>query len=1681
MHEKIAYQPKDSQNSISLAKEELVVLEEIRKKIVAADIDFRLSTEDYKNLLELGLDKKCNLWTRNDLLSVIVLRIKFISQEILEKTDAINFFSDVIGSSEMTNDGEIVLQKDADGIDGVCNKVLQSLATIFPDNKNELQDKLAFSANHFLSIGNALAYLATSSNPTFFQQIETELLNENLICKMRSVWSQDMKDALNACHREKTKESYQRLLKAYQREKPRLIVFLCFAVSMSMFESTDHGNFDKHAERIIKGLEDSNFIGSFVTHAEVMQIVGSIDANKKQKVQPQLAQYLKSKLESGEINSGFALEIFASAKNGSSLLESPSFIRFFAEMESFLMDDYLIKENDAKQRLRINPNVRAIASLLLLSMFFVGDSKTYSRPQLQLDFGRFFPITMNVFGGLEEGIDTVIQRVKFEDKKEDVVVEEKKETVSVESLGIDPKAVNSSVEGLDQESDRQHEAAQKLANELGEKDINEFLIDSPASPSSLSKFQTGAVSAEGYIATGYEVGCTFRKSSSSSIGFFSKVLYDKIDPGSGEFVSSWSPSNEIPQELEQIPMIVASSGMEIIICKLSELQPNNWYSIATTPSRSVVRGQLVADNQGDQILIPIEVVKDPESTTSFFRINEKYKEDLSRSSDFQLVYELGDPFDYPQKEKDDGVPFLDREYIDPAIMQIIDQLNADKNMDEYEKLVVLRKAMQNYGIYSVDPKNDQDKYLAEFVGKVDAATYTKLRYSLYFGQYERFGLTSDTGPVKGAGECNRSNGAAFLAFEHLILNDWKIRLRSGDVISENEKYGFAGSGHIYIEAVNIKNGEIIDLDTTSSNIDAYTQSLRAKGHDPSVAFDANFEQLASGTLTITDYDYSNYVTPDTSLNIEVALIRKSEWGWPVTLDDELLAKINTPDNFINYNDWFSPDKLKKWIVNSNYGYEINVADEDGGVDYCMPVFSKNDGFTTQITPDSVLTDGIIKNKFLIERVADKAMKMRRDFVVEINGTNMFPLPILWYVSVPSIRLSTPDGEPVEIQLVGIKNYDQPFILITDPKYIDSKESNVFILSYLSGALTDNRDFSAGTYKYGSVEPRDFYEARTRLENLGFSTNDAESAILAARIIQINELLGSSIKYGEWQGRDLIFNNLLSLQADAQEMNNENAIVYVGELLKLFKFADDFITFYSSLTNEEKMNVKISSQLKIIIESVDWQLLKLETPTSFVGTDDEIIYYVGAEKIEYVDSLFSYIFSSFSQLMPSEGSVKPFTSGKSSESENNLNNYCAGVSIDFNDLAACQLQSPFLPSGDEMVSAIRRAIFNIDDDSPVFELFFHDYNPVEIIRGNDVMASLPLSQFTLDDEDVAGGIFLKDGSVGPSSFLLNNSRADLSWWQYFLDNEKGNYSEDQIVTLYDTLINVISEDPERYLAQEQLQSLSEENKQELINRLQERELEKVKFLFEHICRSLVKGNYKVWSSYLALLLPLAAGAYGAMRWHAETYDWKRKRLKSIELEKELKLISETFNLEIDLVRAHFEDLAKSRSMVLALSGNVNPENGEYDHLNLLRRLVVTALKTTGETRMPFNLGFESEANNPWSSHDVPATYYSHIDQAVNGGQIEAVASLWPDNHQAAVVKQLGEMFKVGSGGKVISANEQVLKTPDQFQRQLLLKAIDDLQKSGVSVEKYQQQAIEQVVASCVKTWQQIMMDYQRIKS
>lgn len=872
---------------------------------------------------------------------------------------------------------------------------------------------------------------------------------------------------------------------------PELITILLAAQGLRAMEKK-HRMSAQQINQQLSSLSEDPFLHSFGEFYQLSNTLTSLQeqasSSSEEKYRQLVARAVLSKLNDGLISHVTARELYASATTGDPKATNETVVRLLTECQHFLMHEELPlsdeeraeinallrekKKKNARDRKHRISTRRVLLMLTLMSVLTQSVPRTPFEEIALPDIGGSFTDFGEAFANAGKLIgETVSERLADLDWRSVQQQEDEQLPAPVEELSQTERAPLA------------YDLLQSLSNQASES--LEALLQLPISgvsdgvPLESEHLMPESSSPENHVRKQKQVLWEIHNFSSNPL-VLGLETYSFFDHEIGNFVAT-IPSAETPGEaLSYLEPDSYETGANILILRARTLS-EAWMNIPTLDGYKVTAGSAIASQNGEEMPMSLQVTHLAGDDEWYAKVADTYQLSLLQpDSVITIAFQYTNDSTPKAPPAEHSVetaetPFLELEDLPPELRELLTTLN-NSPISERDKLLQFRTWFEQFGTYSLDPRNNQRDAIALITNnstELTAAQRERQFYQVFFGTSE---LPLPVDPVShlvypqpGAGECNRRNESAFLALEHLSLSEWDLGLHSVLVNKQGDAVVMQAASHLYLFARNIQTGERLNLDVTDAPTDAYTRDILTRsdaagqpGAVDASAFKPGGIKTTEITLVdpalLTDEERAHIIdgltiTPETEI-----LAQAVGFNMPLDLNN-LTVNLGSPISYLDVQ--LGENQLPWQVIHNGTAVELNASELHQRFSSMMlPVtITKGMPFVTidqqTLVPEpSVFTSGWVQHESILS--TSKSRKHFEQTIVVRDKVNIIPLlnetDGLMVVSYESITVKL-NGVQVPFTLAGTSDSrTAPFpsfflVLGVDPQLLQGQQVTVSYNAY----------------------------------------------------------------------------------------------------------------------------------------------------------------------------------------------------------------------------------------------------------------------------------------------------------------------------------------------------------------------------------------------------------------------------------------------------------------------------------------------------------------------------------------------------------------------------------------------------------------------------------------------------------
>jgi hypothetical protein len=1370
-------------------------------------------------------------------------------------------------------------------------------------------------------------------------------------------------------------------------------------------------------------------IASFLSESELKF---SASVSSKQSTQASAA-FLHNEAAYGKISSTFAREIFFDAQRQGSDALMTAYLDAFTEQISSILAAKSATQETGERGKRGTKNTEALTEkrkkvIKVLALFFLLSSlglAAASQPKMIAQLNQVLQTMSASIGELPREIGHMLEN-----------------ELGIKIPGIDDAPTNTSVadtmapEQQITENQFTPEELTQVLNEVAKsqeiastKPITSTDLTTPSSDGVRNNFSPGSADLEGTASEARILLWEMQNWDPANFpDFLSTGTYTQIDPKTGQF-SRWEPSQEAVGTMLPAYDYNHRSELRNLVTGTRTEVDHRWFQVPHPQGKRVDGGGIwvILDGVkvGDYLF---EWTQSPNSFDQFVRPDVD-GEDWAWIAERAGHVQLQEYFTYRDYNETDLKPhfseskdnILTASDLPANFQKTLQDLNSNSNLSDKDKLRALQREFNNFGIYSFNPKDDQNIYVSNAIDNhlISEDERVKAFYqAFYFGaDFKKLGLPANSeSPQAGAGECNRRNASGKELFELLKLQgNWTFALDEGVVASPMIR---GHQSHMRLVAVNVDTLEEIVLDLTGA---PRTDEATAKALDAA-------NTLVEPNSTSASSSDSGIEEPRYVAGPEVSRYPAFIPETIIPVKSLLPSSLNQKNNEFLNSATINPSGVQlPWDI-EYFGLKDNTFD---------PIL----GFTGPLAPAKLDASGQISLDTRISPINPDVVRSGTgearivttySLKLTLHNTNVVPLlnGTRFQVDANSIQVRIagfPGKVPFRLVQFTGRSFSKALVIDLPPGLLDNKK--VEVTSDIPGIQMGNiREWST---------PRSLKQATEQLTSLGLSESDIFRLYLNNSLTEISRL------NFDRQDAQRDVNYPSSLESEKQKAEaafqkaDERFRTAVDQLLQDLRSSPltppkviDLVELQKEIYLSDPANFR--QEIRHVATELDTRFPTFLTDlllspnsevadTGFMGYDSlanfgiqiehdgtdfipdlvKIVKERGhisvgevvSEQTTFIGGLTNFLHLYITDFilptaLPYQG-IHPFYDEYNTGEMEGMKS-CMTMYSDQTQVYQCLLRLPKAPALAK--SAISVKLFTALNDNPTeaespFDITLYGEKKAELLEDSDSMLSSRNGSFSYNLEAMPAPNFTLD-LFAPLNWEKGKSYLNPT---YFTESDRDPYASNEESEL-----------------KKKFPSLEERT----VSFEAEKQATKVWYLQE-IVHALTQGNPKVWAKLLAMITGPAAIAYGALRRRSHSKRWStyggsvgellvRGRDAHHERIELTKMLAEELGVDFPSISA--QELDESWS---------EPKGGVTAKQVLIRRLV-TRTGLEGKMRIP-NLKIPErlkKPENPWKSRAVPPTYSEHVlfAQGEVAGYVELLES--DPEKQPAVQKVLEQVLSIG---------------------------------------------------------------------
>ncbi|MEP7166753.1 MAG: hypothetical protein ABI758_02120 [Candidatus Woesebacteria bacterium] len=1193
------------------------------------------------------------------------------------------------------------------------------------------------------------------------------------------------------------------------------------------------------------------------------------------------------------------------------------------------------------------------------------------------------------------------------------------------------------------------------------KPLTDADLTHPAQDGLAGDFVPGSVSIEGYPQMAASVLWEMPSAWEVQPDFFITNTYTSINMVSGGF-RHFQPTTEMKGTV--LPPVNPSSDTALpneLIGK-RDMVSDAWMEVPVTTDMVPTSGSVLVYSTDDNTFIgqyPIELLTSPSGPEMYARalLGPEDKDWLAQNKNHisvQLDYSYGrrQVLSIPKEginDQEDLAPF---EILPVDLQNLITSLNSDTSKTDQEKLVSVQHWFNSFGSYSFNSKDDQWLYVNNAIANnvIDSSQRVEAFYGLFYGTFQDdLGLPPNT-PSVGAGECNRRNGAAQLAFSYLQLQShWSVVLESGNVVggiySSDTNLIRGNTAHMRTVAYG-PNGEKLNLDVTSA---PRTDELTGK---ELAAFNSIGAGVADANSTSTEISAPNEHRPiiDWVYEPSPEVLKYPSVFQETEIPLERVSSQPIPDSYGNYleNEYPLLQPLR------DYWKVKNVEAVPPFVGYTEEDFSVPVGFISleaNGTAHTTLGTRVNPSGDFMPKLGEFWTTSSYDMFVP-DGTNMLPVfNIQQYSSIllSSIHVQTKEGIdlPFRVEKYQSDRHQREFtrylVLDLPAEQVGGKTYHV---SFQSGAYPRDMNLVKSSFYPESLENPIFpYETvKERLAKYNFSENLIERLYFEyytlVRLHRSAEFTPEIVKNIQEMTSDQklldIADAFVQLDTIARNAPLEKIPVFIDSMDQ--KFPDMMQEIYLLYPYDHILETPELKPLHVRLKNGERVTIREYLEARSQGNFEDDPY--GALS-DFNNLLDDYTTKKLNTILPFED--RAFGNENYSQ-EDGTYKYCMATEKD-EGIIQCFLRAPY--KNQIMIAWMRNIVYKAFSDQSALNTIELDENGKTYL-GIDTR-EYDLSFFSNDYENW--------GDITGKGVDPTNEYARLRL-MVELQNKAANENNGETKFV---ITDEIMQNLEDQFAIEQSATYS-----------------------WYVQEAIAKG--------IQLTIPLSIVLYLGMRGIAQRRRWSRYKSRGNTEELVDRLGSELLldGKTKDWVRGMLQN-PRSVARLLDQSWKNSEEGLTTIQGRVQREALVQGLHSRGEKSFPFGSLRGEKADNPWNSREVPPTYSILTRDISQTGVLSDYASLLTEAQSMAMKQSVESLLQTtleqGLSGSVdgqsirsFRSNELVIGDISAFEVRIEADLYANLTSLGIKgIDRALLREFSHEVVSPV--WQKTMADWKTMNS
>lgn len=1415
---------------------------------------------------------------------------------------------------------------------------------------------------------------------------------------------------------------------------------------------------------------------------------------KKQHALAIFAAFLRREVGANRLNSTLARQLLQEARQG----EQPTALikylaSFIATFETFKIED---PHERSKNLGKVASIIATLAFLSILGVHVVSEAGGLQR---------IIENSQRAVSGMVDNYEELIERLTPFEFTDSIENANSPEITHIQQLEIFQSGQNLLVEQAEREL-----AAATVPPTL--EDMQTHETDGMG-----ENFRPSRVSYEGYHQAARSIAWEL-KNWQTFPSFFSISSFDALDTTTGNF-SRWVPSSEMTgRVLAGVAPDELDTTQNILVGERTTFS-SGWVEVPHPSGMKLDRAAILIFNQ-DGTSTPfsyaVEMIESPSSDDQFVRFllrdeDRQWMAQNQANVNFKLVliYSIDSTPDLLSGEEvfveHSPQPVLSLQELPGEFQSVIQQINSATTLTDEQRLRLLQQAISARGIYSFNPRDDQNTLVEMAIGTglIPESERVRTYYGLFFFGDNYPGLDlEDTGfPRELAGECNRRNSAAWVLGQLIDFTTfherWNLILETGiagadtvpNTSGEVATILRDSSSHMRLVARS-ESGRVLVLDSTfAPQMDEDTRRVIENNAPPAGLGVVNFQAplLTPEAQTTGDQNFSEpqieqeYIIPPENQRYEAVIPdvafnlgnidRNTLFGYTNSHVIDVLDTTEAPLPW-SYQD------VRDIVLTDQY----NPANVGSELPWNQRVFTG--GIPVQSLPDNEyrlqFSDLQPNISSWISYREDLPQRYLVSFDVTLRDTNVFPLfnSIAYGLLNPdSVKVSM-YGNQLPFRIMTLASQPGQLMIIIDasPEAIQGQTLHV---EYINGIA----DMDYFTRRMMTRETQDRYihldAAIQRLSGLGLTEGTITRLFIENALIRYQ--LTPSTTYTEDEKSQLP-SAWISLEVVRQELEQqtENYNLRILQSLSWFdslrniESQDDFFALIDQIDQEAPTllrewipNLDTSSFDAISImgypffaergfpdyyggppdggflQALKNYLSENNLPLGEIYSRNDVTdYSFNHQVVDFRELLFSYLFNYLlPQQYPYEADPAIFPAAQITL-ENSIMTTCGDWAESQEDMVRCYLSAPY--RNEWMKTVIQSYIFTALNRDP------------SLPADND--SSPELLPLLLRPVDETQDFFKLVPLVNEYS------------WEYSIVNPM----TQTMAYIPDTYLSPLTTTT---FADGQERSVTLETRTAAF---QEEVAETQAWYMNQLLEKLANGDPNVWSKLLGLFLPLALISSAATFGLAYHRRWRQNR-DIIEMLFS-KRTGEPVNRVSDRLVGEFAGMATGGPITNRELDKVwhSDHNARFYSPRevFLKKLVVDA-SLKGTIKFPFSIPLLApKPEIHWGSREVPPTFSTHVINT-RANILEWANMISPINENKLATSLLSTYIYYGINGwrkssQPFERNDLVLRNPQLWVSHVTEAMIEDLKKLGIT--NYDSAMLDYVVHELALHWKLIMIDW-----